>query len=825
MEPERESPYWQAIVRDDWPEIPPSAWSALETLARDGAAALNLGDIAAARNDFDNKVRVSERLEQVKDEMRTQQAGPQGFADALLAAADTFGAFAELVRRTRNQILDVVYNATNRIRNETSGDNDGDGKTDDDAEEATDRATTSTIVNEARAEVVDIVANAMASLSPQGLPSLDDIADALGQPGPWQIGPRAPGPELPAPTWPPAEEPGPEEVSPTPVPTLPIDAPETAPSPGLLPGDRITEDTPLPGPDVEQPAVDGNRYTEDIDARAPLSPGVIPAQHTPQSPHGPEAGFGGFARPSAGPSGAPEQPAPVAADIPAAGDASDTAADADVAGAARRTDPEGRDSEKPEAKPETGDQEPSTTVSEQQVSGTPDAAITQPAGLTGAVPPILPQPIATGSTTGPPQNVTAPASQNRPPAPADAQRAQAATSGKPASVSGTAAVPSVSAPSAGKVQPPPIRDNQPVRKAGAMGEDDNGSAELVRDAVGAAIASAASPAFLVGERVDADLVLARTLLGGVLAAVGPSAIGVDWAASVMRHQGGVSAFVTSNEGRGWLPAGLYLPREVSTPWQWAVSEGAAWEGVADPARVLAEFALAWGAKSGAGLSALASSQPIAAALRQQLGQVAVAGSVAASTEMDLRSPTSSTLDRLGLTASQRLLDRAAKVPDGSVALRCLELAVDAHMRVHRAGFASSESLGVADIRLRILRALRHGREFPETWWDELQDIDDLLAAAVLSQRTDVSRVGLGELRSEQPSGRPELAALRELTFHRRCDELALLLSEEPTRQTLRDAVYAHAQIRSHPIFAEQSSRTPPPEPPPQRPTISTSRRP
>ncbi|WP_217998111.1 hypothetical protein, partial [Nocardia paucivorans] len=54
----------------------------------------------------------------------------------------------------------------------------------------------------------------------------------------------------------------------------------------------------------------------------------------------------------------------------------------------------------------------------------------------------------------------------------------------------------------------------------------------------------------------------------------------------------------SNEGRGWLPTDLYLPREVTTPWMWSVAEGAAWEGVADPARILAEFALAWGAKSG-----------------------------------------------------------------------------------------------------------------------------------------------------------------------------------------------------------------------------------
>ncbi|WP_280335723.1 hypothetical protein, partial [Nocardia wallacei] len=33
-----------------------------------------------------------------------------------------------------------------------------------------------------------------------------------------------------------------------------------------------------------------------------------------------------------------------------------------------------------------------------------------------------------------------------------------------------------------------------------------------------------------------------------------------------------------------------------------------------------------------------------------------------------------------------------------------------------------------------------------------------------------------------------------------CNELALLLADEPTRQQLRDAVYAHAQIVEHPQF-------------------------
>lgn len=334
----------------------------------------------------------------------------------------------------------------------------------------------------------------------------------------------------------------------------------------------------------------------------------------------------------------------------------------------------------------------------------------------------------------------------------------------------------------------------------------------MKDAVGAAIVASAAPTFVLGERVDGDLVLARTLLGGIRAAVDSWLVGVDWAVSVMRHQTGVSAFVTSNEGRGWLPTDLFLPREVSTPWLWSVSEDAGWEGVADPARVLVEFALAWGGRSGAKLSALASSQPIGPDLRRQLGDVAMAGSVPASAQMVLGTASDSTLDRLGITGSRQLIDRAAKVADGSVALRCLELAVDAHMRVEKAGFVPMESVGAPDIRLRILRAVRQNREFPGSWWEELQDADDLLAASALSHRLDVGRIALGELRSDRAGGSVEsgMSVLRELTFQRRCNELVLLLMEGVTRQTLRDAVYAHAQVLTHPLFARRTPAGPGP---------------
>ncbi|MEU2043265.1 type VII secretion target [Nocardia niwae] len=320
----------------------------------------------------------------------------------------------------------------------------------------------------------------------------------------------------------------------------------------------------------------------------------------------------------------------------------------------------------------------------------------------------------------------------------------------------------------------------------------------------AAVASAkdkeGEPAYVVGGQVNDDLVLARTLLGSVLAAV-DSPMGMAWAVSVMRGPGGTGVFITSNEGRGWLPAGLFLPREVSTPWNWdellAADDGAGspWEGVTDPARVLAEFGLAWGAKANASLSALVSSGPIDPGLRNRFGEAAMEGLVAPSYDVDLREFTPDTADRLGLTGSIAGLEHVSSVPDAQVRSRCVELAVDAHGQVGRSGPAPVEAATSRRVRERILAELQAGRPVPRELWDELRDADDLLSASMLGQRVDVGRVEIGQLRLDVGA-----SPLRSMVFERRCNELVLLLANETSRQTLRDAVYAHEQVTLHPQF-------------------------
>ncbi|KAA8881906.1 hypothetical protein F3087_40280 [Nocardia colli] len=317
---------------------------------------------------------------------------------------------------------------------------------------------------------------------------------------------------------------------------------------------------------------------------------------------------------------------------------------------------------------------------------------------------------------------------------------------------------------------------------------------------------AAEPAHVVNEADNEDLIIAQTLLGGILAATETTAVGLDWAVAVVRGAAGAGIFVTSNEGRGWLPAGLFLPNEVSTPWMWDGPDGllgadigdggSPWEGVADPARVLAEFGLVWGGKTDSRLSALASSAPLAADLRTQLSDVAMAANVGPVYELDLRVFTPDTTDRLGLAGSPAAVESTATVPDSGVRARCVQLAADAHNLMGRAGSAAAAA-DSRRLRERILALAEVGQEISTESFDELADANDLLVAEMLPLRVDAHLIELGALRVDDRS-----SILRALVFERRCNELVLLLAGEPTRQCLRDAVYAHEQIVGHPQFVE-----------------------
>lgn len=416
-------------------------------------------------------------------------------------------------------------------------------------------------------------------------------------------------------------------------------------------------------------------------------------------------------------------------------------------------------------------------------------------GSPGSASPSIPSMPSTGVTAG--------ANEPAPPAAAASAgtTAPATAGGIPPSMASGLPVGATGSPGGGPGYLDDRQAGQPPTDPGANGTPVPVAPTPFGAAVSAAKDKEAAPDYIVGEEVNEDLVIARTLLGAVLAAVEPT-VGMTWAVSVMRGPAGAGIFITSNEGRGWLPAGLYLPREVSTPWLWDEllrtedSSGSPWEGVSDPARILAEFGLAWGAKANAQLSALVSSGQIDPGLRAHLNDVAMQGMVGPSYDVDLRVSTPDTVDRLGLAGSAPALESVAAIPDARIRARCLELAVDAQAQLVRSVAASPESGGIRAVRDRILARLQSGDDVPRGWWDELRDADDLLAAAMISRRVDVGRVGLGELRVDD-----ETSVLRALAWERRCNELVMLLGqEEESRQTLRDAVYAHDQVVRHPSF-------------------------
>ncbi|WP_227983741.1 hypothetical protein [Nocardia spumae] len=870
MNPERESPYWKPIVGENWPQISPRAWGHLETLARDGADSLDPAEAERARRAFDDAVRSSPGLQSVKDDLLAQQGTLRGFVDALVAAADTFGQMSSLVARTRDRILNAVDDALRRIRAATEAaaaarekekEEGGDGS---EADARLDRKIRE-IVSDARAEVDDIAAAALREIGPQGLPELAAIAAALGQPGPWRSAPGgSDGPGGgPLHRTPRVGNGGPGRPGVNPLrPLLDRFGPLGGPFVPQIPGLRGLRDllaplgsqlplSQLPEWDVVAP--DGAApHQGDTPAPADAPAGGAAVQVQPGAAPAPQAAPVGGGRsfdsmPSAGGPANTESPEHQVADIPAAPSdrgaapaVPDGAVDAGTGSdtqvvAARSTDERpGGDSSGPDLG--TG----SDTRTEDPigpVGPVGPASLGVVAGMAAQTPMFTSQPPPSAAAQPPgatPHAGASPAADPRATSGADsrgsvvAPRVTSAPSGAPGSVPGVSA-PGVSAPPAAgpaKNQPPGRHPSEAATAGAGSGADSSGSddktagsGELVRDAVGAAMVAAAAPTFMLGKRVDGDLVLARSLLASLLAAGAAPAVGVAWAVSVMRHDGGVSAFVTSNDGRGWLPPGVFMPRELSTPWVWSVAEGAAWEGVADPARVLAEFALAWGRRTGARLSALVSSAPFDEMLARQLGEVALEGAVGPSPTMDFSAPAPGLADRLELVSAPQVLERVAAIPPDRIGGRGLDFAFDAHQRLARSGPDPFASLGAAEHRHRILQTILQGGPVQAEWWEQLFDADQLLAASMLPLLADVSRVPVGELRSEGSSGRSatDAATLRLLVAQRRCNELVLLMSGEASRQRLRDIVYAHGQVSEY--LASFPTDTVTPEPA-RRPTIT-----
>ncbi|MGI5220447.1 hypothetical protein [Nocardia sp. CA-290969] len=317
------------------------------------------------------------------------------------------------------------------------------------------------------------------------------------------------------------------------------------------------------------------------------------------------------------------------------------------------------------------------------------------------------------------------------------------------------------------------------------------------------------PSFVVGDRQEDDIALARALVASIRAAVADSAADLDWAAAVVRGPIGPVVLLTSTEGRGWLPSGLFLPAEVALPWGFDGVFGpatrralSALEGTTDPARILAEFCLAVPRRMRIRLTALASSAPISDTLSTAVGDgVAVAASVAAAeSAVDLTSPGAGLVDRLELAGSDELRQQAATVPNEQIRATCLGLGRAAVARLREIAPAGDAR---DDVRARILRALSAGGTVPADWWHELRAVQAVTTARK-SPRRDVSHIRIGAVRRAFA----EADGPDSVVFERRIDEILRLVAQGPAdRRTLRDVLYAYGQVVEHPALAAAAAVT------------------
>lgn len=87
--------------------------------------------------------------------------------------------------------------------------------------------------------------------------------------------------------------------------------------------------------------------------------------------------------------------------------------------------------------------------------------------------------------------------------------------------------------------------------------------------------------------LDEDLAAVRVLVESV-----GGFPDVNWAAGTVVTGGRKLIVITTDRGRGWMPASTLLPANVELPWRHPASSR--WEGLLDPARVIVEYKAAVG---------------------------------------------------------------------------------------------------------------------------------------------------------------------------------------------------------------------------------------
>lgn len=262
---------------------------------------------------------------------------------------------------------------------------------------------------------------------------------------------------------------------------------------------------------------------------------------------------------------------------------------------------------------------------------------------------------------------------------------------------------------------------------------------------------------------------------------------VHWAAGIVIVDGERRLVVTSDRGRGWIPAGAVLPFDVVLPWSHPASRQ--WEGLRDPARVVVEYAAAAGGR----IAALASTHSSAPAVAAGVPWAFADGSQIA--HPDLVGGQVVTRFELQICESRRAAVKAIVDPFEQ-RQRALWVAFDADSRA-----------GSSVVRQAILSELRDhpGRMDDPRWvarlpWDELVDQYRNTRTREQAERVDARDVAVGAVATEAGRGRALLAQAY-------ADETVLALREPVAERALRDGVYSWNMLLDLPAATPESPIT------------------
>jgi hypothetical protein len=268
---------------------------------------------------------------------------------------------------------------------------------------------------------------------------------------------------------------------------------------------------------------------------------------------------------------------------------------------------------------------------------------------------------------------------------------------------------------------------------------------------------------------DQDLATVRC----VVEAAGGAAH-VHWAAGMVVTSGHRQVVLTSDRGRGWVPAEAFLPVDVTMPWPH--EDSSRWEGVLDPARVIVEYAAAAGGQ----LTALASTFSSAPGVAAGVPWALVDGTDRAHPEL-LSGPVVTRFE-LQVSNERRRAVRHIVDPEKQ------------RQQVLWLAFSADEKAGTSTTRHRMLSLFRDhlSRIDQPRWvaslpWDQLEQEYHELCVQERAARVDVRDIPVGQL--DTAAG-----GCRRLLVQAYATEAALALRNPVALRALADATYAWSML-------------------------------